>query len=147
MEPSPLKSSTLMQLSQQGWGLCHVPMLDFLKKNTGDGFHTTNHTGYFVSDTLYFEMSFSKLFVWNMTQYETILWLDSDTLVAKSLTKVFGKADALLRPRDAGSGPRLGMVHDCEYYYHHSDTGQWPAQGAPGDYANSGVILLKPGHS
>ena len=38
-------------------------------------------------------MSFSKLFVWNMTQYDILLWLDSDTLVAESLTLVFQKAD------------------------------------------------------
>ena len=91
-------------------------------------------------------MSFSKLFVWNMTQYETVLWLDSDTLVVQSLTKVFSKANALLSPKDSRAGPRLGMVHDCEYYYHHANTGLWPEPGTPGDYANSGVILLKPGH-
>ena len=101
---------------------------------------------HFTLDTVYFEMSFSKLFVWNMTQYETVLWLDSDTLVVKSLTEVFSKADALLSPKDSRPGPRLGMVHDCEYYYHHASTGLWPAPGSPEDYANSGVILLKPGH-
>ena len=101
---------------------------------------------HFSSDPVYFEMSFSKLFVWNMTQYETVLWLDSDTLVVQSLNKVFSKADALLSPKDSRAGPRLGMVHDCEYYFHHANTGLWPAPGSPGDYANSGVILLKPGH-
>ena len=101
--------------------------------------------GSFTSDTVYFEMSFGKLFVWNMTQYETVLWLDSDTLVVQSLTNVFSKADALLSAKDAGPGPRLGMVHDCEYYLHHANTGLWPAPGSPEDYANSGVILLKPG--
>ena len=81
-----------------------------------------------------------------MTQYETVLWLDSDTLVVQSLNKVFSKADALLSPKDSRAGPRLGMVHDCEYYFDHANIGQWPAPGSPGDYANSGVILLKPGH-
>ena len=92
-------------------------------------------------------MSFGKLFVWNMTQYEKVLWLDSDTLVVKSLTNVFSKADELLsaKGKDARVGPRLGMVHDCEYYLHHASTGLWPAPGSPEDYANSGVILLKPG--
>ena len=41
----------------------------------------------------HYALSYSKLFVWNMTQYETILWLDSDTLVAESLTNVFEKAE------------------------------------------------------
>ena len=36
MEPSRLNSSTLRQLSQYGWGLCHAPIPNFLKKNTGD---------------------------------------------------------------------------------------------------------------
>ena len=90
-------------------------------------------------------MSFGKLFVWNMTQYKTVLWLDSDTLVVQSLTKVFSKADTLLSAKDSMAGPRLGMVHDCEYYFHHANTGLWAAQGSPEDYANSGVILLKPG--
>ena len=99
----------------------------------------------FNLDTINFEMSFGKLFVWNMTQYKTVLWLDSDTLVVQSLTKVFSKADTLLSAKDSMAGPRLGMVHDCEYYFHHANTGLWAAQGSPEDYANSGVILLKPG--
>ena len=41
----------------------------------------------------HYALSYSKLFVWNMTQYDTLLWLDSDTLVAESLTLVFQKAD------------------------------------------------------
>ena len=90
-------------------------------------------------------MSFSKLFVWNMTQYETVLWLDSDTLVVQSLTKVFSKADELLSLRDPRAGPRLGMVHDWGYFTHHANTGLWPAMGSPEDYSNSGVMLLKPG--
>ena len=32
-----------------------------------------------------------------MTQYETVLWLDSDTLVADSLHTIFLKADGLER--------------------------------------------------
>ena len=33
----------------------------------------------------YFAWSYSKLLVWNMTQYSSVLWLDSDTLVVASL--------------------------------------------------------------
>ena len=50
MEPSPLAYTTLAQLTQHGWGLCHVPMLDFLKKNTGE---TDINTGRTIS-TFYF---------------------------------------------------------------------------------------------
>ena len=41
----------------------------------------------------HYALSYSKLFVWNMTQYDTVLWLDSDTLVADSLHTIFLKAD------------------------------------------------------
>ncbi len=34
MEPSTLTGSTLTRLTQYGWGLCHVPMPDYLKWNT-----------------------------------------------------------------------------------------------------------------
>ena len=35
MEPTPLTASTLTQLTQHGWGLCRVPTLDYLKRDTG----------------------------------------------------------------------------------------------------------------
>ena len=44
----------------------------------------------------HYALSYSKLFVWNMTQYESLIWLDSDTLVAESLTVLFEKADRFL---------------------------------------------------
>ena len=80
-----------------------------------------------------------------MTQYESVLWLDSDTLVVQSLTYVFSKADSLYSPNDLRRGPRVGMAHGCKYFHHHYETGLWPATGSPEDYTNSGVILLKPG--
>ena len=93
-----------------------------------------------------FEMSYSKMFIWNMTQYETVLWLDSDTLVVQSLTNVFNQADDIFSPKDLRPGPRLGMVHGCKYCRHHYKTGLWPAMGSPEEYSNSGVMLLKPGY-
>ena len=62
-----------------GWGLCRVEMPDYLK------------TGVIPQYTL----AYSKLFVWNMTQYGTLLWLDSDTIVARSIHKLFLRADRL----------------------------------------------------
>ena len=38
-------------------------------------------------------LSPSKLYVWNMTQYSTLLWLDSDTLVVRSLHSLLARAD------------------------------------------------------
>ena len=43
----------------------------------------------------HYALSYSKLFVWNMTQYGTLLWLDSDTIVARSIHKLFLRADRL----------------------------------------------------
>ena len=90
----------------------------------------------------YFAWSYSKLLVWNMTQYSSVLWLDSDTLVVASLHTLLhhtvtrcgniaplGQLSTavcarLLRPSDPRPGPRLGMVRDCEYYFA-LDRGPW----------------------
>ena len=112
----------------------------------------------------YFAWSYSKLLVWNMTQYSSVLWLDSDTLVVASLHTLLhhtvtrcgniaplGQPSTavcarLLRPSDPRPGPRLGMVRDCEYYFALERGDQHrPGQGAEGDFSNSGVILLRPG--
>ena len=112
----------------------------------------------------YFAWSYSKLLVWNMTQYSSVLWLDSDTLVVASLHTLLhhtvtrcgniaplGQLSTavcarLLRPSDPRPGPRLGMVHDCEYYFALERGDQHrPGQGTVGDFSNSGVILLRPG--
>ena len=76
-EPSELDKATLDSLRAAGWGLCHVEMPDFMK------------TGTIPQYTL----SYSKLFVWNMTSYEAVLWLDSDCLVVRSLHPVLVRAN------------------------------------------------------
>ena len=40
-----------------------------------------------------YTLAYSKLFVWNMTQYQALLWMDSDTLAARSIHKLFLRAD------------------------------------------------------
>ena len=40
-----------------------------------------------------YTLSYSKLFVWNMTMYERLLWLDSDCLVVNSLHKLLARAN------------------------------------------------------
>ena len=40
-----------------------------------------------------YALAYSKLFVWNMTQYRALLWMDSDTIAARSIHKLFLRAD------------------------------------------------------
>ena len=40
-----------------------------------------------------YTLAYSKLFVWNMTQYQALLWMDSDTIAARSIHKLFLRAD------------------------------------------------------
>ena len=76
-EPSELDIATRDSLRSVGWGLCHIEMPDFMK------------TGTIPQYTL----SYSKLFVWNMTSYKAVLWLDSDCLVVRSLHPVLARAN------------------------------------------------------
>ena len=48
MERSGLAPSTLTRLTQHGWGLCHVPMLDYLKRNTGERDNTARKLSTFL---------------------------------------------------------------------------------------------------
>ena len=77
IEPSQLDTTSLAKLRDAGWGLCHVEMPDYMK------------TGTIPQYTL----SYSKLFVWNMTMYSSLLWLDSDCLVVDSLHRVLARAN------------------------------------------------------
>ena len=53
-----------------------------------------------------FSDAFGKLFVWNMTQYEVVLWLDSDTLAVRSLQPLLNLASRLSMPGSTDKGPR-----------------------------------------
>lgn len=77
IEPASLNQSSLARLVEAGWGLCHLEMPDMMR------------TGVIPQYTL----AYSKLFVWNMTQYQALLWMDSDTLAARSIHKLFLRAD------------------------------------------------------
>ena len=63
-------------------------------------------------NTLYIQIpgrysdSFGKLFIWNMTQYEVAVWLDSDTLVVGSLRPLMEQAARLPSPGSRDKGPR-----------------------------------------
>ena len=77
IEPASLNETTLARLQEVGWGLCHTEMPDIMM------------TGVIPQ----YRLAYSKLFVWNMTQYQTLLWMDSDTIVARSIHKLFLRAD------------------------------------------------------
>ena len=128
IQPTVLRHSSLSQLSSMGWGLCHVPRLDFLK----------------VQYPKYAD-AFGKLFVWNMTQYEVVVWMDSDTLAVKSLHSLFSKADQLMSPTSVLPGPRIGAAFDGEYYKYLVFNKTVPPKGSVFDDINSGVFIIKPG--
>ena len=89
LEPSVLKNESLRKLQEVGWGLCRVPKLTVLpqlSKRYAD--------------------AFGKLYIWNMTQYDVALWLDSDVLVTRSLQHLLDLASRLLKPGSLEKGPR-----------------------------------------
>ena len=48
--------------------------------------------------------------------------------------------------RDVRPGPRIGMVHDLQFYEYFLDNGEYPDEGIKRTaYSNSGMMLLKPG--
>ena len=75
-----LSSVTTERLESLGWRVCRVEMPQYLKTGTSPEYH----------------LSHIKLLVWGMTQYEALLWLDTDTLVVHSLYQLFLKGDRLL---------------------------------------------------
>ena len=54
----------------------------------------------------------------------------------------------LLNMRDVRPGPRIGMVHDLQFYEYFLDNGKYPDEGIKRTaYSNSGMMLLKPGEA
>ena len=50
--------------------------------------------------------------------------------------------------RDVRPGPRIGMVHDLQFYEYFLDNGKYPDEGIKRTaYSNSGMMLLKPGEA
>lgn len=48
--------------------------------------------------------------------------------------------------RDVRPGPRIGMVHDLQFYEYFLDNGEYPDEGIKRTaYSNSGMMLIKPG--
>ena len=89
LEPSVLKNESLRKLQEVGWGLCRVPKLTVLPKLSKR-----------------YADAFGKLYIWNMTQYDVALWLDSDVLVTRSLQHLLDLASRLPKPGSLEKGPR-----------------------------------------
>ena len=68
-----LQENTIQSLERLGWRLCRVEMPKYLKTGTSPEY----------------QLSHIKLLVWSMTQYTRLLWLDTDTLVVRSLEQLF----------------------------------------------------------
>ena len=93
IEPHDLGSATLARLEEVGWGLCHVTVPPFLQSGTIPQYTLSYRWRAVVCVILCRHLVPSKLYVWNMTQYSTLLWLDSDTLVVTSLHTLLARAD------------------------------------------------------
>ena len=72
-EEVSLSGDTIQSLERLGWRLCRVELPNYLKKGTSPEY----------------QLSHIKLLVWSMTQYSRLLWLDTDTLVIRSLERLF----------------------------------------------------------
>ena len=89
--------------------------------------------------------AFGKLHVWNMTQYERLVWMDSDTLAVSSLHPLLDLAERLEDPASQRAGPRIGGSYDGGWYRHLIYNGTIPTRGSVKDYINTGVFVIKPG--
>ena len=89
--------------------------------------------------------SFGKLHVWNMTQYERLAWVDSDSLAVSSLHPLLEQADRLEEAGSERPGPRIGASYDGEWWDQVIYKGEVPKRGSVRDDINTGVFVIKPG--
>ena len=119
----PLDGASLSLLESSGWRLCHLPRLPPPRPMS------RLYGGHF-----------NKLHVWNMADYTSALFLDSDTYVRRDVSPLLHMASQLAPPGTRGredvKGARIGVAHD---YGMTALTGQWE------DKFNSGVFLIRPG--
>ena len=126
--PTVLDRRSLVRLEEIGWGICFIKRLDYLM----------------FGESKYRD-SFGKLHVWNMTQYERLVWVDSDSLAVSSLHPLLDLADRLEEPGSERPGPRIGASYDGEWWDSVIYKGETPAAGSVRDDINTGVFLIKPG--
>ena len=72
-EEISLSEGTIERLERLGWRLCRGEMPEYLKTGTSPEYR----------------LSHIKLLAWGLTQYTTLLWLDTDTLVVRGLEQLF----------------------------------------------------------
>ena len=80
-----------------------------------------------------------------MTQYERLVWVDSDSLVVNSLQPLLAQADRLEDPGSQRPGPRIGASYDGEWWDQVIYKGETPTPGSVRDDINTGVFVIKPG--
>ena len=80
-----------------------------------------------------------------MTQYERLVWVDSDSLVVASLQPLLAQADRLEDPGSQRPGPRIGASYDGEWWDQVIYKGEIPTPGSVRDDINTGVFVIKPG--
>jgi lipopolysaccharide biosynthesis glycosyltransferase len=104
-----------LSLNQSGWQLCDVTPIEPTVM-TLDGSSKNRYT---------FEKMFSKLHIWNLVEYDSILYIDADVIAVSSPHRVFTE----FTPEMGANGLELGMV---QLGYRWNDF-------------NAGVMLVIPG--
>lgn len=100
-------------LSQAGWNvICKVPAIDHPKPVLDSRFHTAK--------------MYSKLNLWGLTEYEALLYVDSDTLIISEPTRIFTRH----YPAMVRRGYELGAARDRPAVFQHN--------------FNAGVMLIIP---
>merc|ERR1711970_672809 len=90
LHPNP-KPVSYKTLEKAGWKICHLPRVKCPKD----------------METSRFVDNYSKIYVWNMTGYKRVLFLDADVMVTKDLGPALEMADLLADPGSPQAGPRI----------------------------------------
>lgn len=107
---------TVMELEIAGWNIiCKVPVIEPPSSNENNRFREIK--------------IYSKLNIWALTEYDAILFLDSDTLVIRDLDRLF----TTHLPRMKSAGMVFGAVRDRPVSMSHG--------------FNAGVLLILPNAS
>jgi alpha-N-acetylglucosamine transferase len=114
---STLRNSSVQKLEDAQWRLIRVPVIDFPQSQNVQPKHHR-----------YLKM-FSKLHVFNLTQYASVLYIDSDALVIRPLLEII--THNVIRLRTLGLN--LAWASDVQYRDLHSEH-------------NAGVMLVIPSH-
>ena len=110
LKEKPLKENIKAMLSKEGWSFC---VIDRIKPRDEE-------------NTLpRFRDQFSKLILWNMTEYKSLLYFDSDTFVIKNINNLLNSFQYL------NDSLRIGCTRDIR-------SGKWQST------FNMGIFTIKP---